>query len=434
MLWLYRALWWLGLPAVLLYLWRRARGDADYWRWRAERFGRYPAFAPGAVWIHAVSLGEMRSAAPIVRALLARGERVVTTHFTPAGRRAAHGLFAPEIAAGQVLPVWVPFELGFAWRRFIAHFRPAYGLVMEIEVWPGMILNSRRAGLALFMCNAQYPARSYARDTTRLTVRAELMRFYAGAMVKSEVQRARFASVGVHPIAVTGETRFDQPIPPEQLAAARPVRVALAGARPVVTLSSVVEGEDALYLGAIRESLAAHEAAGLAPPLFVYVPRAPERFDEVGAMIAGAGLRLAARSAVLGPDLALVRDPGEIDVLLGDSLGEMYFYIALADRVLIGGGFTARGAHNVIEPLAVGRPVMVGPEIRTIEYPAVEAIAAGVCQHLRSPEDLRASLAPGGAAPVEAGAIDAFLAAHSGAADRTLAAIPALLAAQPTSR
>ena len=101
----YRLLWWLGLPLVLAYLWRRARRDADYWRALGERFGRLPAFAPGAVWIHAVSLGEMRSAAPLVRALLDRGERVVTTHFTPAGRRSAHALFAPEIAAGRMRPV-----------------------------------------------------------------------------------------------------------------------------------------------------------------------------------------------------------------------------------------------------------------------------------------------------------------------------------------
>ena len=145
-------------------------------------------------------------------------------------------------------------------------------------------------------------------------------------------------------------------------------------------------------------------------------------------MIAGAGLRSAPRSAILDADLTLLRDPGEIDVLLGDSLGEMYFYIALADRVLVGGGFTPAGAHNIIEPLALGRPVIVGPEIWTIEYPAVEAIEAGVCRQLADAVALRDVLAPGGAGDVPEAAIGAFLAEHGGATARTLDAVEALLA------
>jgi 3-deoxy-D-manno-octulosonic-acid transferase len=429
---LYRALWWVVLPLVLLYLRRRGRADADYTGHLAERFGHYAAM-PGEppVWIHAVSLGEMRSASPLVRAFLDRGESVVLTHFTPAGRREAQKVFAAEIASGRVRPVWVPFEFGFAWRRFFAVFRPRYGLVMEIEIWPVMIMECRAACVPLFMCNAQYPSKSFARDTTRTGLRAELMQGFAGAFVKSNLQRDRFASVGVAPIAVTGETRFDQPIPPALLAAAVPARTGLAGRRPVVTLASVVEGEDALYLAAIEESLAAHDAAGLPRPFFVYVPRAPERFGAVAEMIAARGLACHRRNAVLSESLT-VTDTTPADILLGDSMGEMYFYLALADRVIVGGGFTPHGAHNVIEPLAVRKPVIVGPEIWTIEYPAVEAIAAGVCLHVQNAAELDAALAPGAAFAPSAAEIAAFFDAHSGATARTLAAIPAMLAS--TSR
>jgi 3-deoxy-D-manno-octulosonic-acid transferase len=422
----YRALWWVGLPFVLFYLWRRGRKDADYTHHPAERFGRYgPATGTPHVWIHAVSLGEMRSALPLVRALLDRGERVVLTHFTPAGRREAMKSLGDVIAAGLVRPVWVPFELGFAWRRFFRAFRPRYGLVMEIEIWPAMIMECRKAGVPLFMCNAQYPSKSYARDTRGHGLRAELMRGFAGALVKSDLQRDRFASVGVAPIAVTGETRFDQPVPAALLAAAAPARQALAGARPVVTLASVVEGEDAVYLDAIEAAFAAHDAAGRPRPFFVYVPRAPERFGAVADLIAARGLSFLKRSDVLGADLSL-RDEVPADILIGDSLGEMYFYLAMADTVIVGGGFTPHGAHNVIEPLAVKKPVIVGPEIHTIEYPALEAIEAGVCLHVQTPAELDAALAPGAAfAPSEA-TIEAFFAAHSGAAERTLAAIPEL--------
>jgi 3-deoxy-D-manno-octulosonic-acid transferase len=422
-------LWTLGLPLALLYLRRRARRDPDYARHMAERFGCYPAPLPGAVWVHAVSLGEMRSAVPLVRALLASGEGVVTSHFTPAGRREAQAVFAPEVATGRLRAVWVPFEFAFAYRRFFRAFTPRYGLVMEIEVWPRMIEASRRAGVPLFMCNAQYPSNSFARDTERLPLRAELMTGFAGALVKSELQAERFAAVGVTNIAVTGEVRFDQPVPEALVSAGQRLRRWLgAEARPVVALASVVEGEDGLMLDAIAAAQAAHAAAGITPPLFLYIPRAPERFDLVAGMIAARGLAFARRSALLAPDLAPMGAAPLIDLLLCDSLGEMYAWLAMADRVVVGGGFTPKGSHNISEALALGRPVMVGPDIHTIEYPAAEAIAAGVCRHLSGPGDLAAALSPGAADP-EPARIAAFLAAHSGAVGRTLAAIPHLLAA-----
>jgi 3-deoxy-D-manno-octulosonic-acid transferase len=370
----------------------------------------------------------MRSAVPLIRALLDRGETVVTTHFTPAGRREAERALAPDIAAGRVRAVWVPFELGWCFRRFFRAFRPKYGLVMEIEVWPRMIMAARAGGVPLFMCNAQYPSKSFARDTTRTPVRAELMRGFAGALVKSDLQRDRFAAVGVANIAVTGELRFAQAIPPAQVAAARAARPRLAGDRRVIAFASVIAGEDDLFLDAIARTRAAHAAQGLPPPFVVYVPRAPERFDETAGRLTTAGLSLLRRSAALGPDLALLRD-AQTDLLLGDSLGEMYFYLALADLVVVGGGFMPKGSHNIIEPLVLGKPVIVGPETWTIEYPAEEAIAAGVCRRV-APGDLAQALAPGAPQPSPE-AIRRFLDDHAGAVEKTLAAIPRLLAAAP---
>jgi 3-deoxy-D-manno-octulosonic-acid transferase len=335
-----------------------------------------------------------------------------------------------EIAAGRLAAVWVPFETAWAYRGFFRAFRPRAGLVMEIEVWPRMIFAAKGAGVPLFMCNAQYPAKSMARDA-KLSLRHRLMQGYAGAFVKSDLQATRFAGVGVRNILVTGELRFDQPIPPAQVAAAAALRPVLADGRPVITFASAVEGEDGIYLDAIRAALA-HPSR----PFVVYVPRKPERFDEVAGMLAANGLsalrRSQALSATLGaeslPSPAWGGDggggpPRKPDILLGDSLGEMYFYIALADRVVTGGGFTSHGAHNIIEPLALKRPVIVGPEVQTIEYPAVEAIAAGVCLRVETPEALAAALTdwPG----PEPKAITAFFAAHSGATARTLAALDA---------
>ena len=210
---LWSLVWHLGLPLVLIYLWRRAKADPLYGQHLAERFGRYPQRLSGAVWVHAVSLGEVRSAVPLIRALLDRGETVVTTHFTPAGRREALRVFAADITAGNLVPVWVPFETRWAYAGFFRAFRPRFGLVMEIEIWPRMIFAAKWARVPLFMCNAQYPTKSMSRDA-KFTLRHSLMRGYAGALVKSDLQAQRFASVGVTNIVVTGELRFDQPIPP----------------------------------------------------------------------------------------------------------------------------------------------------------------------------------------------------------------------------
>jgi 3-deoxy-D-manno-octulosonic-acid transferase len=425
-LWGYSALWIVGLPVVLLYLWSRGRRDALYRAHLSERFGSYTAFAPGAVWVHAVSLGELRSAVPMIRALLDRGEHVVTTHFTPAGRREAESVFGADIAAGRLRVAWVPFEFGFAYKRFFKAFAPKCGLVMEIEIWPRMIMAARNAGVPLFMCNAQYPSKSYARDTKTTGMRAQVMRGFAGALVKSDLQAERFASAGVDPIRVTGELRFDQPIPRHLLSAGVAARAWLeAESRLAITIASAVQGEDDLYIAAMQGLLAAHRAKGLPPPLFVYVPRKPERFDEVAGMLTAAGLAVARRSVMLDAMLAPNSAAPQIEVLLGDSLGEMYAYLAMADIVIVGGGFTPKGAHNIIEPLALRKPVLTGPETWTIEFPFAEAKAAGVARSVPDGSGLLAALQR--SAAVDPARIEAFFNEHSGATERTIAALDQLL-------
>ena len=421
----YGALWVLGLPFVLVYLWRRGRKDPLYAAHMSERFGVHRPFPHGAIWVHAVSLGELRSAVPMIRALLDRGDRIITTHFTPAGRREAERVFAPDIAAGRLRVAWVPFEYGFAYHRFFKTFAPKCGLVMEVEIWPRMIIAARRADVPLYMCNAQYPSKSYARDA-RTGFRAQVMQGFAGALVKSDLQAERFASVGVQNIRVTGELRFDQPIPAESLVAGAAIRDWLgAQRRRVITIASAVEGEDDHYTSTILGLRAVHEARGLPMPLVVYVPRKPERFDQVADLLALGGLRVGRRSVLCDAAMLPKGNAPDIDVLLGDSLGEMYAYLAMADTVIVGGGFTPKGAHNIIEPLALRKPVLTGPEIWTIEFPFVEADAAGVARAVLDGAALLAALMECEAP--DTAAISAFFDAHSGATARTIAALDALL-------
>jgi len=408
---IWSALWTAGLPLMLAYLRKRGRKDALYAQHLPERFGRYAQRMQGSVWIHAVSLGEVRSAVPLIRGLLDAGECLVITHFTPAGRRATINAFGTEIAAGRVAAVWVPFELNWCFAGFFRAFQPKLGLVMEIEIWPRMVAAARAAGVPLYMCNAQYPLDSMARDA-KLPLRPAVMRRFAGAFVKSELQAQRFAAIGVGNITVTGELRFDQPIPAHHLAAANALRGQLPA--QVVAFASVTEPEEALFIEAAATLLAQPN-----PPLVVFIPRAPERFDAVAQQLTARGLNITRRSDTLDTNLT-AHAPITSGVLLGDSLGEMYFYLGLATRVVVGGGFQPKGSHNIIEALAMGLPVIVGPYIQTIEYPAVEAMAAGVC-HQTSAADLAQDISAW-ASPTPKMITD-FLAEHSGGTEKTLAKV-----------
>jgi 3-deoxy-D-manno-octulosonic-acid transferase len=421
---LYRLAWIVLLPVVLVYLWRRGRRDPDYLRHLGERFGRYRQPTPtGVIWLHVVSLGETRSAISLIEALLARGERVLLTHFTPAGRRESARVFAAAIASGQLTVVWVPFDMAWCYRRFFRAFRPRIGLTLEVEIWPSMIFTARAAGVPLYLCNGQYATRSLERDRRGLGLRLRVVRGLAGALVKSTLQAERFRAVGLTDVTVTGELRFDQPVPAAQVQAAARLRAQVDPARRVIAIASGVEGEEALFIGVIERILA--REGGAAAPLFVYVPRAPERFEAVARGLEAAGLRVGRRSRLLAPDLSGSVPFDGLDVLVGDSLGEMFFYLALADQVIVGGGFTPRGAHNVIEPIMLGKPVLVGPHVWTIDYPFAEAAGAGIARSVPDAEALLSALLDPQVPPAER--FRAFLAEHAGATERTLAAIDRVL-------
>lgn len=432
-LWFWSALWTLGLPVILWYLWRRGRRDAVYFSKLKERFGFHERPMIGAIWVHAVSLGELRSAVPLIQKLLKRGEYVVTTHFTPAGRIEAERVFASEIDAGQMQAVWVPLETAWAYRGFFRAFQPVLGLVMEIEIWPRMVFASKAVGIPLLMCNAQYPLDSLKRDSRGLRLRQQVMGGFAGALVKSDLQADRFHAVGVSNIAVTGELRFDQPVPQDLVAAGLAARSWIgASARRVICIASAIEGEDPIYLHAIKALREHYFAKGLPIPLFVYVPRRPERFTTVASLLIAQGLSTLRRSELKGsfnPDIWTQHNCP--DIFLGDSLGEMYGYLSMSDEVIVGGGFNPRGAHNISEALVLGKSVVTGPYVQTIEYPFIEAEAAGAAVKVHDAQELAQHLISQ-ERPSPA-AISSFVAAHSNATYRTLKAIPQLLASVRSS-
>ena len=343
--------------------------------------------------MHAVSIGEVRSAVSLVSELLGRNKSVVITCLTPAGRSEAEFAFAASIQAGELAVRYAPLEYGFAYRRFFRECSPSLALIMEIEFWPIMIASASRHGVPLFLCNSQYPEKSFERDRLRKSLRREVLGLVSGAFAKSEIHASRFKDAGIKTVEITGEMRFDQPVQARSVEAAEQFASATElgfPIRPVIAFASVVAGEDSGYIKAMRLIESACSAAGEPIPLFVYIPRAPERFAKTAEILANAGITHVRRSELFDEKFSVLREGALADreLLLGDSLGEMNFYLSLSDIVIVGGGFTKAGAHNVIEPLALGKPVLVGPHIWTIEYPALEAIEAGAVEKCETIESL----------------------------------------------
>jgi 3-deoxy-D-manno-octulosonic-acid transferase len=397
---LYSTLLAIAMPLILVRLWWRGRREPGYRRNVGERLGRYELpRSERLVWVHAVSVGEARAAAPLVRALQGAlpGHRVLMTCTTAAGRETLRQVYGDSIEAS-----FVPYDLPSAVHRFLEYFRPRLGVIMETEVWPNLIHACAAGGIPLVLANARMSeksARGYARvgSLTRPAFAA-----LTAVCAQSAADAERLRSLGAVRVLVSGNLKFDATPNPAQLAAGRAWREALG--RPVLLLASTREGEEKLLLQHLE--LVGPEV------LLMVVPRHPQRFDEVA--------ELAQSRRTRNPV------PAAADrVYLGDTMGEMAFYFAAADVAVIGGSFLPLGGQNLIESLASGTPVVVGPHMFNFAEATELAVAAGAALQVESPE---AALIAGAAllqdrdrrrTMSEAGR--KFCEIHRGAADRQLA-------------
>lgn len=412
----------LRLAALLLWVRLLLRGRAEplYKTHIAERYGFYDqgeTGGPAWVWIHAVSLGETRAAEPLIRRLREQrpGLRLLLTHSTATGR-----------AAGQALlqtcdhQAWLPFDTPGAARRFLRHFQPRLGVLMETEVWPNLIAQCQAAGVPLVLANARLSAKSLRqslRFDALLRPAAEALR---EVLAQTEDDAARLRLAGARVVRVMGNLKFDVTLKPALLALGRQWHAGLS--RPVVLAAVWREGEDLPLLRAWAALPAATR------PLLVLVPRHPQRFDEVAALVRDAGLSLSRRST--WPEGRADAAALAADVWLGDSMGEMVAYYALADVVLLGGSFAPLGGQNLIEPAACGRLVIMGPHTFNFAEAAQLAEAAGAAVRVADlPQAVQQALhwlqSPERAAREQAAS--AFAAQHRGAAERMAAALLAWL-------
>ncbi len=406
---LYTALVYLALPFLPLRLLWRGRREPAYREHIGERFGRYraaPTVRPPVFWIHAVSLGETRASVPLVehaqRAFPAA--TILVTHMTATGRAAGRALFGE-----RVVQAWLPYDAPFAVRAFLAHWKPAAGLLMETELWPNVVALSAGAGIPLFLVNARLSARSAAGYARVPSLTRPMLAALTGVAAQSEPDALRLAALGARTPAVTGNLKFDLEVSAGALALGREFKVLFGAQRPVFVAASTRDGEEALIVDALR----ARPLPGGA--LAVIVPRHPQRFDAVAELLRSRGVPFVRRS-----DNAPV--PSDVGVLLGDSMGELGAYYAAAEAAFVGGSLLPLGGQNLIEPIAAGCPTIVGPHTFNFAEATRTAIAAGAAIEVGDATALIGTVAalidvPARREQMRAAAL-AFHVAHQGAAER----------------
>lgn len=416
--WLLRAL----APAYFARLWWRGAREPLYRAAWNERLGLFGGdAAPGRVWIHAVSLGETRAAKALVDALRQQvaGVRLLLTHGTATGREAGRALLQPGDAQA-----WLPYDTPGAVRRFLRRHRPAVGVLMETEIWPNLLLATREAGVPMVLANARLSEKSLAKGRRLRTLLQPALPGITRTLAQTEADARRLRESGVLAVQVAGNLKFDMAPDAALLARGRGWRRSLE--RPVVLMASSREGEEAPLLQAWCRLPQPR-------PLLLLVPRHPQRFDEVAALAASQLPRVARRSAFgTGVGHADADVWAGADVWIGDSIGEMPLYYALADVALLGGSFAPFGGQNLIEAAACGCPVLLGPHTFNFAAAAEDALAAGAAERLPSlaaAVQRAAQLCHGDAGTRAAMAEQArrFAGAHRGAAERMALEVAALL-------
>lgn len=356
-------------------LWRGLR-ERTYWQGLGERFGHGAPMPPGPrIWLHAVSLGEVVAASALVRALRVRYPHaaLLLTTSTPTGRARAQALFGDSVEVR-----YLPYDTPGAVRRFFERVRPTLAIILETELWPNLFRECAARGVPLLLASARISARSVSRYRRFGAVFGGLLAEHATVAAQSAGDSERFMAIGADPrrVHTIGNIKFDLAIDGDLRARGRELRAQTLGARPVWVAGSTHAGEEEQVLDAH-----AQVCDRMADVLLVLVPRHPQRFDGVAGLLARRGCRFERRSAALPVQVGT-------QVLLLDSVGELMSFYAAADIAFVGGSLVPSGGHNLIEPAALGVPVLTGPSHRNAEGIAQLLIREGVALEVAGAHEL----------------------------------------------
>jgi len=418
----YTLLSYLAQPLIWARLLWRARKQPEYLHHLGERYGFYPqTVSERLIWLHAVSVGETRAAEPLIKALLEAypDYTLLLTHMTPTGRATGTELIAKY--GPRLMQAYLPYDLPDACARFLAYFKPRVGLLMETELWPNLIAVANRHRIPVALINARLSERSqrgYLRFAPLIRPALASLRAVA-AQTLADAQR--LTAIGARGVHTYGNLKFDVTPTPEKLRLGEQWRKEL-GSRPIWLAASTREGEEALILDAFVR-------IGRPDILLLLVPRHPQRFAEVAALIEQRGLPCVRRSTGVMPTPAT-------QVWLGDSMGEMPAYFRLADLALIGGTLLPFGGQNLIEAAACGCPVLVGPHSFNFAQATDDAIACGAALRITDADtaasQVQRLIDDGEVLKGMRDAAASFSQAHRGATERTLALIREITALRTT--
>lgn len=368
----YSALLYLLTPLVLLHLLWRGLRERGYWRRVPERFGFVARRPEGAaVWVHAVSVGESVAALPLIKRLVERNPpgSVLVTTTTPSGAERVRAAFGDRIAHACA-----PYDLPGTVARFLERARPRRAIVMETELWPNLYRALARRHVPIVIANARLSPRSMGRYLRVRGLARETLSHCAVIAAQSAADAGRFRALGADParVHVPGNLKFDLEMPEEMVAAGRGLRARWGAARPVWIAASTHEGEEEAALSAHRILLARYREAVL-----ILVPRHPQRFDAVARLAEDSGLRCMRRSAI-----AAGTPLDTMQVLVGDSMGELPLYFGGADIAFVGGSLVEVGGHNVLEPASLGLPVLFGPHMFNFEQARALLLERGAARQI----------------------------------------------------
>ena len=371
--------------AFAVLLWRGLR-DRAYWQGLAERFGRGVPLSSPSIWLHAVSLGEMSAAAPLVRALHSRYPQLAlaVTAATPAGRARASDLFA-DVADIRFLPYDTPGSV----RRFLERIRPRVAVIMETELWPNLFSECEHRHVPVFLASARLSAKSVSRYRRLGSLFSGVFTANVAVAAQSAEDAERFRSIGAsaNQTRVIGNVKFDVGVDAGGIEKGKILRAAY-GAKLVWVAGSTHAGEEEQVLAA-HALLQAHRPDSL----LLLVPRHKDRFAAVAELLASRGVKFARRSGMArGLAEAEAGLPAETQVLLVDTIGELAALYASADVAFVGGSLVPIGGHNLLEPAALGLPVLTGPSHFNGKEIALLLLRRGAALQVANPQELAAAL------------------------------------------
>ena len=373
---IYTALLWLLLPYIFFHLVWRARKQPEYLKHIGERFGFYAGKSnKPVIWLHTVSVGETRAAASLVQRLQKAypDHQILLTHTTPTGRDASEQLYGDK-----VLRVYLPYDYPFAVLRFLKHFKPRVGVLLETEIWFNLIQQCHHKNIPLMLLNARLSEKSAARYARFPNLTKSGLSSLTAVAAQSEEDAARLLALGAQQVSVMGNLKYDIEPPLAMLETGAQLRTLFGINRPVFLAASTRVGEEALLLDALKQ-------IDIPTFLTVIVPRHPQRFDEVAALLTQHNIRFQRRS-----ENQLIS--ADTQVVLGDSMGEMFAYYAACDVAFIGGSLLPFGGQNLIEACAVGKPVIIGPHTYNFTQASILAVEHGAAVRVQDASRLAASL------------------------------------------